>query len=145
VERHIHILDQAIKEQEASLSADPSKPSAAIHLPELVIPQWVRRRRDEEATYNDEYDGELEDQTNTPATEDPQAPNTKTSTKKKGKGGSENRKGDHGNDATALTITLPATQPVEELYCYCNRVSFGEVSHCTATPHMSSQAHVSVR
>ena len=34
-----------------------------------------------------------------------------------------------GKDSVALTITLPATQLSEELYCYCNRVSFGKVSH----------------
>ena len=33
-----------------------------------------------------------------------------------------------GKDSAALTITLPATQLSEELYCYCNRISFGKVS-----------------
>lgn len=38
-----------------------------------------------------------------------------------------------GKDSAALTITLPATQPSEELYCYCNRVSFGKVSYQTTS------------
>ena len=33
-----------------------------------------------------------------------------------------------GKDSAALTITLPATQLSEDLYCYCNRISFGKVS-----------------
>lgn len=33
-----------------------------------------------------------------------------------------------GKDSAALTITLPASQLSEELYCYCNRISFGKVS-----------------
>ncbi len=46
----------------------------------------------------------------------------KRSSKKKGSGKKV-------PESSALTITLPAVQPNEEpLYCYCNRVSFGEVS-----------------
>lgn len=35
-----------------------------------------------------------------------------------------------GKDSAALTITLPATQLSEELYCYCNRISFGKMIAC---------------
>ena len=41
-----------------------------------------------------------------------------------------------GKDSAALTITLPATQLSEELYCYCNRISFGKVSY-KATSQLS--------
>lgn len=41
-----------------------------------------------------------------------------------------------GKDSATLTITLPATQLSEELYCYCNRVSFGKVGY-QATSQLS--------
>jgi len=108
VERHIHLLDQAIKEQEASLSADPSHP-LRIHLPELVIPQWGRNNR-----------GKATDSYLFPGSDSMSS--DKRSSKKKGSG-------KKALESSALTITLPAVQPNEEpLYCYCNRVSFGEVS-----------------
>jgi len=44
VERHIRLLDQAIKEQEAALSVSSSN-STSIHLPDLVIPSRNRNAR----------------------------------------------------------------------------------------------------
>ena len=54
------------------------------------------------------------------------------------KGWKDNREtsGNLGKDPATLTITLPATQPSEELYCYCNRISFGKVSY-QATSQLS--------
>ena len=118
VERHIQLLEQAIKEQEDSLSADPSNP-VHIHLPELVIPQFRnkpgRKSAEDEMTQALDAMGEF-------------ATNEKLSKKKGGSG----KKGNQEQESPSFTITLPASQSYEELlYCYCNRVSFGEVSYVT--------------
>jgi len=47
--------------------------------------------------------------------------------------GREGKKGKQQDESSSLTITLPAPQPNDEpelLYCYCNRVSFGEMIAC---------------
>ncbi len=125
VERHIQLLEQAIKEQEASLSSDPSNP-VHIHLPELVIPQFRNKPGQKSA------EGEMArviDAVGEPS-------------KKKGVSG---KKGSQEQESPSFTITLPASQSYEELlYCYCNRVSFGEVS-CYVLSYESTSAHISVR
>ncbi|KAF8163092.1 hypothetical protein B0H34DRAFT_694094 [Crassisporium funariophilum] len=106
VERHIHLLDQAIKEQEGSLSF-ASANEIPLHLSELA---GLRRNQ-----YSD--------------VEAPNGDDTSQRwTRKKGKDGREAVEAE--KDSMSLTITLPATQPSEELYCYCNRVSFGSMIAC---------------
>lgn len=93
VERHIRLLDQAIEEQEASLSPETIRSSigTGMILPELKTPELPRKGRNAAPT---EVDDELE-----------------------------------GNDSASLVITIPP-HPVETLYCYCNRISFGEMIGC---------------
>jgi len=45
--------------------------------------------------------------------------------------GGSGKKGSKEQGSPSFTITLPASQSYEELlYCYCNRVSFGEMIAC---------------
>lgn len=114
MERHIRLLDQAIEEQEASLSPETSRSSvgSGVILPELMIPEWPRKSRNPAPI--EIYDGLDGDQsTSVP--------------KKKTMNGIAEGKDDGGNDSASLVITIPP-HPVEMLYCYCNRISFGEVS-----------------
>lgn len=115
MERHIRLLDQAIKEQEASLSPETSRSSlgAGVILPELGIPEWPRKSCNAAPIeIDDGLDGE----------------NSTSMPKKKTINGLAEGKGDGGNDSALLVITIPP-HSVEELYCYCNRISFGEVSN----------------
>ncbi|KAF9532400.1 hypothetical protein CPB83DRAFT_950783 [Crepidotus variabilis] len=125
VERHIHLLDRAIEEQEAALSADPNK-AIHIHLPELIIPQ-NNRGKPKEKQLDYDSDDEVEEVA-TPVTVEELTTNLKRSSGRKGKGAVKTPV--DGNDATSLTITLPAQSNEEPLYCYCQRVSFGEMIAC---------------
>jgi len=114
VERHIRLLDQAIKEQEASLSHETSRSSfgTGVILPELAVPEWPRKSHNAvPIEIDDGLDGDQS-----------------TSVQKKTMNGFAEGKDDGGNDSASLVITIPP-HPVEELYCYCNRISFGEVSN----------------
>jgi hypothetical protein len=132
VERHIQLLDQAIKEQEAALSSDPDNP-VHIHLPELVIPQWRPKPAQSTLTVDANTDQKSDDQNQVDVVGD--YPTGKRTSKRKGK------KGKQQDESPSLTITLPAAQPSDEpelLYCYCDRVSFGEVSHRTIFERMQA-------
>ena len=111
MERHICLLDQAIKEQEASLSEGASRAylGTGVILPELAIPECPGKIRNA-APLGVEHGLDGIQSTSV--------------LKKKAEG-----KDDRGKDSASLVITIPP-QPVEELYCYCNRISFGEVSNC---------------
>ena len=124
VERHIRLLDQAIKEQEAGLSKDHSQPRSG----ELLAPKY----RQSQTTLKNGLDAH---EGNVPMSEFPDdylLTSQSTARRKKGflRGIEKDSTGtaDQGRKTT-LTITLPATQQNEELYCYCNRVSFGAVRH----------------
>ncbi|KAF8906039.1 hypothetical protein CPB84DRAFT_1770903 [Gymnopilus junonius] len=124
VERHIRLLDQAIKEQEASLSMDHPRSSSGlvIHLPDLAVPKW----RTSQAALNDGLDLAAKDNnTSSFGVTHDYAETLQLNTTKRKKGPSN-----QGKKSTSLTITLPATQLNEELYCYCNRVSFGDMIAC---------------
>ncbi|KAF8964091.1 hypothetical protein BDZ97DRAFT_1660868 [Flammula alnicola] len=141
VERHIRLLDQAIKEQEASLAMDKSRSTAraAVHLPELVVPEWPRKNRNTYIT-DDGLDGIDGDQAIfVTETQTEHLKGSQRASKKKGKERNKIEQDDQAKDSASLTITLPAAtqqgeesavQPNEELYCYCNRVSFGQMIAC---------------
>ncbi|PPQ66883.1 hypothetical protein CVT26_009823 [Gymnopilus dilepis] len=125
VERHIRLLDQAIKEQEAGLSKDHSQPRSG----DLLAPKY----RQSQTTLKNGLDAH---EGNVPMSEFPDdylMTSQSTARRKKGflRGIEKDSTGtaDQGRKTT-LTITLPATQQNEELYCYCNRVSFGAMIAC---------------
>jgi len=108
----------------------------SIHLPDLVIPS--RNRNARVRTVLDAQNVSI----NVVDTSFDIGETEKESQQMTMKGGKDyremsgNRNGGSANlgkDSAALTITLPATQPSEELYCYCNRVSFGKVSYQTTS------------
>lgn len=136
VERHIRLLDQAIKEQEAESLSLNSSNGASIHLPDLVIPSRSRNARVRTISDNQNISINLVDSSS-------DIDGTDRGSQLKGGGDYREMSGkrngasaNSGKDSAALTITLPATQPSEELYCYCNRVSFGKVSY-QATSQLS--------
>lgn len=108
-----------------------SSNSTSIHLPDLVIPSRNRNARlrvvsDAQTVSINVVDASYDI--------DEAEKGSRRMTKKGGKDLRE-ISGDRslgsailGKDSAALTITLPATQLGEELYCYCNRISFGKVS-----------------
>ncbi|KAF9557708.1 hypothetical protein CPC08DRAFT_710206 [Agrocybe pediades] len=121
VERHIRLLDQAIKEQEAALSANTSVSSNALvsQLPELVVPKYTHKSRNgTRSAHEMDILSNVVD-VSVGATSKPTILSRLSGTPQ-----------DMQKETTSLTITLPATQPTEELYCYCNRVSFGEMIAC---------------
>jgi hypothetical protein len=129
VDRHVRILDQAITEQETSISLG-ARPShlAPSSLPELVVPRWGRPSRttlspvdedDEDLVFSGaaEYPGQLLDKNTSEA----------HALRRSGKRG---RRGRH-REGSLLTITLPPSSdgPAsrEQLFCYCNGTSSGKV------------------
>lgn len=126
-------MDQAIKEQEAALSSG-NENGINLHLPELVVPQWAPRER---ATRTNTSSLADEDLDTIPPELEPisTAPHAQSKVSRRGrKKGSDRTQKQNGSagdqDSASLTIHLPATQTIEETYCYCNRGSFGEVSGC---------------
>jgi hypothetical protein len=107
-----------------------SSNSTSIHLPDLVIP--TRNRNARLRTVSDAQNVS----TNVVDASSDIDEAEKGSRRMTKKGGKDLRDiaGDQGvgsailgKDSAALTITLPATQLSEALYCYCNRISFGKV------------------
>lgn len=120
-----------------SLSKSRLTTGMAVHLPEVVVPEWPRKNpnsylSDDELDIIDGDQPPFAPEKKIGRPKDPQR-------KKKGKERNKTGQDDQSKDSIPLTITLPATtqqdaidvQLNEELYCYCNRVSFGEVSRCT--------------
>jgi hypothetical protein len=136
------LLDQAIREQEASLALDEiqNTTGVAIHLPELTAPEYNRKKA--ESRIPDDYDLDLmnpEEALNTPEAQ-PEPSRTK---KKKGK--DKGVRGQSAQQESSFKITLPATEIVnEEVYCYCRQVSFGKVSRCSTHGAQSNRAHICI-
>lgn len=108
-----------------------SSNSASIHLPDLVIPSRNRNARVRTVSDTQNVSINVVDE----SSDINEAEKGSRRTTKNGGKDIREISGDQsvgsailGKDSTALTITLPATQLSEELYCYCNRVSFGKVS-----------------
>ncbi|KAF9479741.1 hypothetical protein BDN70DRAFT_878508 [Pholiota conissans] len=143
VERHIRLIDQAIQEQIASLSLEKSRLTTgiAVHLPDVVVPEWPRKNRNSSIS-DDDLDIHIMNGNHPSfATEEVNTTPAKGSQRSSKKKGKERRNTEHDNrfkDTLPLTITLPATyqqdaldiQSNEEVFCYCNRVSFGEMIAC---------------
>ena len=104
-----------------------SSNGTSIHLPDLVIPSRNRNARVRTVSDAQNVSINVVDATSDLDEAD------KGSRRITKKGGKDHREisGDWGGgkDSAVLTITLPATQLNKELYCYCNRISFGKVSY----------------
>ncbi|KAF6764955.1 hypothetical protein DFP72DRAFT_869640 [Ephemerocybe angulata] len=105
-ERHIRLLDLAIREQEVALTST----EGSIQLPDLTIPK-ARSTNSSSANNLDSYNAIAT--TNIPDDSSPLERHLMKTV------------------AEHLTINpKKTTEGGEELYCYCNRVSFGEMIAC---------------
>ncbi|KAG0706408.1 hypothetical protein DFH29DRAFT_996045 [Suillus ampliporus] len=153
VDRHIRLLDQAIKEQEASISLGirPGTHLAPILLPDLVVPRWARPTRIEHSP-TPSLSLEL------PAVSLPQDSIEQILAEARPGRGRKPRRKPETQSETSLPpseeiLRLPATRttrsvklkipaqadpkgppipsdPNEPRYCYCNQVSFGKMIAC---------------
>lgn len=149
IDRQVRLIEQAIAEQEAYL---PQEDVAAvnIHLPDLIVPKWSRNTGTTTSSKGKDQDNVGAMEGNTvgrfllPGEWSGSLNNLQHGRGAKREGhftGPVQRKALQENamqDMLPLKITLPAphsrdhlpsnaSDSVEELYCYCNRVSFGQV------------------
>ncbi|KAG1837704.1 hypothetical protein DFJ58DRAFT_734200 [Suillus subalutaceus] len=144
VDRHIRLLDQAIKEQEASISLGirPGTHLAPILLPDLVVPRWVRPTRIERSP-TPSLSPEL------PAILLPQESIEELSIEsaRPGRGRKARKKSEPESETPpplpeevlkipairttrSVKLKIPAqaqADPNEPRYCYCNQVSYETV------------------
>ncbi|KAG1749142.1 uncharacterized protein EDB91DRAFT_836481 [Suillus paluster] len=148
VDRHIRLLDQAIKEQEASISLGirPGTHLAPILLPDLVVPRWARPTRIEHSP-TPSLSLEL------PADPLPQdlTDELHAESARLGRGRKARKKPEPQFETSPPppeeVLRMPATRttrsvklkipaqagpadPNELRYCYCNQVSFGTMIAC---------------
>lgn len=155
VDRHIRLLDQAIKEQEAAISLGMRLGThpAPILLPDIVaVPRWARPARVEHSPLSLTPEPDLCPE-NEPVISNPTSASPPLTSTKKSKKGSRNEpalqfqgelmlpmhatssKTRSGMKLTALTPLNAGGQPTlvdqnEKAYCYCNQVSFGTMIAC---------------
>ncbi|KAJ7582458.1 hypothetical protein C8J56DRAFT_954809 [Mycena floridula] len=118
VERNTRLVDQAIKEQEASIALG-QRSGTHIALPELVLPHSARPQRPVATSPTELF--AIEDF----PIEDPLEAASKEAELTLGRG---KRARNSRRDSRSLKITLPApaATPDEKLYCVCQLGSFGE-------------------
>lgn len=138
VDRHIRLLDQFIKEQEASLGPEPNAP-VMLSMSELFVPKWSRSTRVSMSPIFGEEEEQGVQAQSAPTESSVSVERSKRrppKSRKQKEKDKDKEKPDHGATG-ALTITLPPqhqeiyVDPNEPTWCYCNRVSFGEVSEYT--------------
>ncbi|KAJ3573736.1 hypothetical protein NP233_g2252 [Leucocoprinus birnbaumii] len=119
VDRQIRLLDQFIKEQEASLGPEPNAP-VMLSMSELIVPKWSRPTRCRQIKQK------LQLRQSVPLND----------VLKKGRKSREKEPEDPGA-GPPLKITLPPPHPDfyidpndEVTWCYCNRISFGKMIGC---------------
>ncbi|KAG1904030.1 uncharacterized protein F5891DRAFT_946500 [Suillus fuscotomentosus] len=146
VDRHIRLLDQAIKEQEASISLGirPGTHLAPILLPDLVVPRWVRPTRMERSP-TPSLSPELSTILLQESTEE-----LSTESARPGRGRKARKKPEPKSETPPPlpeeVLKIPATRttrsvklkipaqaqadPNEPRYCYCNQVSYETMIAC---------------
>lgn len=147
VDRHIRLLDQAIKEQEASISLGirPGTHLAPILLPDLVVPRWVRPTRTEHSptpSLSPELSTiPLPQESTEELSTDPARPGRGRKARKKPEPESETPpplpeevlKIPATRTTRSVKLKIPAqaqADPNEPRYCYCNRVSYETMIAC---------------
>ncbi|KAG2149273.1 hypothetical protein DEU56DRAFT_781389 [Suillus clintonianus] len=145
VDRHIRLLDQAIKEQEASISLGirPGTHLAPILLPDLVVPRWARPTRIEHSP-TPSLSPELS------AISLPQEPAKElpAESARPGRGRKARKKPEPESETPpplpeevlkipptrttrSVKLTIPAQADSNEpRYCYCNQVSYDTMVAC---------------
>lgn len=147
VDRHIRLLDQAIKEQEASISLGirPGTHLAPILLPDLVVPRWVRPTRVEHSPTPS-----LSPELSTITLPHESTEELSTESARPGRGRKARKKPEPESETPPPlpeeVLKIPATRttrsvklkipaqaqedPNEPRYCYCNRVSYETMIAC---------------
>jgi len=120
------LLDQFIKEQEASLGPEPNAP-VMLSMSDLTVPKWGRPIRVSMSPMPDE-----EGQARTPpgASIPPERPSKRWPIKRT-KNKEKEKEEPSLSPALKITLLPPhpdiTLDPTEPTWCYCNRISFGEV------------------
>ncbi|OJA11611.1 hypothetical protein AZE42_01946 [Rhizopogon vesiculosus] len=154
VDRHIRLLDQAIKEQEASISLGtrPGTHLAPILLPDLVVPRWARPTRVEHSP----TPSLSPEPTTVPLPQEP-TEELYVEPARPGRGRKARKKPEPQSETPPPppeeVLKMPATRttrsvklkipvqadpkgpqiagdPNEPRYCYCNQVSYGTMIAC---------------
>ncbi|KAH6918824.1 hypothetical protein BKA70DRAFT_1087832 [Coprinopsis sp. MPI-PUGE-AT-0042] len=113
VDRHIRLLDMAIQEQEASLI---SSAQGTIHLPDLTLPKPTRQTAHGLDKFNSitlQTSGLSHEKVDEEVIDSPLE-----------------EMGIPREVLKAMFVSPMKNEAGEELYCYCNRVSFGEMIAC---------------
>lgn len=133
VERHIRLLDQAINDQEMILNGTMTAGTAAnpVILPDLSVSRWVKPARNQNTLSDSEGDKKTgkEQVVDVPQSPDKEAPQKNKSRPK------SRRKTELNQDTLKFVVPFTGTtggemgdDREEKRYCYCDGVSFGEVS-----------------
>ncbi|KAG2366766.1 hypothetical protein BDR07DRAFT_1395063 [Suillus spraguei] len=146
VDRHIRLLDQAIKEQEASISLGirPGTHLAPILLPDLVVPRWVRPTRMERSptpSLSPAISTVLPHETTEELSIESARPGKGRKARKKPEPESETPpplpeevlKIPTNRTTRSVKLKIPAqaqADPNEPRYCYCNQVSYETMIAC---------------
>ncbi|KAI0060856.1 hypothetical protein BV25DRAFT_1917409 [Artomyces pyxidatus] len=145
VDRHIRLLEQAIKEQEMSIAFGLRQGTHPALLPDLVVPRWARGARVAHSPIPgiDDVDENLDVVNIESGSADPTSapPEAARPSKKKGKGKKKGRDPSKQPEnapqppTTRLKLKVPPlaavlqgdtpVDPNERRYCYCDRVSSG--------------------
>ncbi|KAK0228250.1 hypothetical protein IW262DRAFT_1455434 [Armillaria fumosa] len=140
VKRHIRLIDHAIVEQKASIQN-----GAQAYLEKVTMPEkWSNRIQN---VMSDDSEDELPP----PPSIEPEiiAPPEPATTRR---GKRKRSTAPAEEQSTSLKITLPAapitytpesTDPDEPKYCYCERISFGEMIACDNPPCKIEWFHLS--
>ncbi|TFK42825.1 hypothetical protein BDQ12DRAFT_676851 [Crucibulum laeve] len=134
VDRHVRLLDLAIKEQELALSLESSGNSIALMLPDLSNPPRRSIGTVLSSVEDEEGDNKVvvEDEAYTPMFTADHAPTEESEELQRRKKGRKRQPAGR----KSLKLILPASgtdggiDPNEERYCVCNSVSFGEMIAC---------------
>ncbi|KAG2158017.1 uncharacterized protein EDB93DRAFT_740480 [Suillus bovinus] len=146
VDRHIRLLDQAIKEQETSISLGirPGTHLAPILLPDLVVPRWVRPARVERSptpSLSPEPSALLPQESTEELSTESARPGRGRKARKKPELESETPpplpeevlKIPATRTTRSVKLKIPAqaqADPNEPRYCYCNQVSYETMIAC---------------
>ncbi|KAF7778924.1 hypothetical protein Agabi119p4_3269 [Agaricus bisporus var. burnettii] len=135
VDRHIRLLDQFIKEQEALLGPEPNRP-VMLSMSDLFVPKWSRSTRVSMSPIFDEEQIATDIQQAEVSVHSDRSSRRRSLKNRRHKEKEKEKEKEEPPAPLALRITLPPPHhgmlddPNEPTWCYCTRVSFGEMIGC---------------
>ncbi|KDQ60561.1 hypothetical protein JAAARDRAFT_31518 [Jaapia argillacea MUCL 33604] len=136
IDRHIRLLDQVVQEQETSLSLGlrPGTHPTPLVLPRSARPppRTVHTPPPEDGANAAEGDTQDVEGGGLTAIPSEGAESQIAAIPRRGKKGRSRKKSDVHNlpRSTVKSIKLTVSDDVEERYCYCNEISFGDMIAC---------------